>query len=978
MNPERWEQVSEVLDKALRLPPQARSAYLDEVGARDAELRGEVESLLDSHEKAGSEFLNAMDMPTGSVSGDTAERTSRIGRRLGPYQIVELIGVGGMGEVFRAVRADDQYSKQVALKLVRPGQDSSFVIHRFRNERQILASLDHPNIARLLDGGTTEEGVPYFVMELIEGKTIDRYCNDRKLATVERLKLFLQVCSAVQLAHQRLIVHRDIKPGNILVTADGVPKLLDFGIAKLLDPGEGTEGSEPTQTMTQFRAFTPGYASPEQLKGEPITTASDVYSLGVVLYELLAGSSPYGSATRTPHEMARAVCELEPVKPSTAIRRLASSGKTEGLPIAGEGDANKLSQRLKGDLDNIILMALRKEPQRRYSSVEQFAADIRRHLENLPVTARQDTAGYRASKFVARHKTGVALTATFAVLLLAALIVTAREARIARQQAAIASAQRARAEQRFNDVRKLANSLIFEIHDSIQNLPGATPARKLVVERAVEYLDSLAKDSGGDPDLQRELGWAYHRLGLVQGNPSEGNLGDTEAAKVSFRKAAALFESVAKADPNNVTDQLTNAFAHRISTFASPPDARQQIDQAMAITERLMKVDGANPKVRSERAIEFGVLGSFQEAAGDLVSALDSYRAGLALTEDLRKTNPDYPRISRRVAIATVQVGDELARLGSRKEALQANQAGIDLYEAVNKSEKTDARATRELAVTWGKRGNIELMDGDAAGALREYRRSLAVKKAMADSDPENSMLRLDVAGDTLGIGSALAFTGKYAEGRAMIGNAIPVLEKEHSGNPANSDIPHVLALAYIWQGEIAMRTGKVRDASGAYKKAIAVLESAQDLKDASTQIELASSYTKLASSLLRTGDLPEAGATSKKALDLIQPLASVKGPPALYVSADTYYVIGEIARTMAAHSAGDPQRQHWMEARDSFQKSLDTWRQISSPGAVSPDSYPCGSSREVANALAICERDLHSGNGVSANATPVTVPPQP
>jgi eukaryotic-like serine/threonine-protein kinase len=976
MNRERWEQVSEILDQALRLPLRERSVYLAQIAASDPDLHREVNSLIASHEQAGSEFLNTLAAPTGSVQSAITGRDSKVGRRLGPYQIVELIGVGGMGEVYRAVRADDQYSKQVALKLVRSGQDSSFVINRFKNERQILASLDHPNIARLLDGGTTEEGVPYFVMELIEGKTIDRYCNDRNLATIERLTLFLQICSAVQLAHQRLIVHRDLKPGNILVTADGVPRLLDFGIAKLLDPGVGAEGAEPTRTMTQFRAFTPGYASPEQLKGEPITTASDVYSLGVVLYELLTGCSPYGSTGRTLHELTRAVCELEPEKPSTAIRRR-SIRERNGLPspagdvpVAVAGDSNKLSRRLRGDLDNIVLMALRKEPERRYSSVEQFAQDIRRHLENLPVTARQDTAVYRASKFVTRHKTGVAATAVFAILLLAALLVTVREARIARKQAELARAQRARAEQRFNDVRKLANSLIFEIHDSIQNLPGATPARKLVMDRAVQYLDSLAKDSSGDPALQRELGSAYHRLGLVQGNPSEGNLGDTEAAKVSFRKSAALFESVARADPNNVTDQLTNAFGHRILAFASSPGGndRQQIEQAMAITERLMKVDGANPKVRSERSIEFGVLAGTQEAAGDLVSALESYRQALAMNEELLKTNPSYPRIRQRVAIGTVQVGDELARLGLRREALQTNQSGIELYESVSKNEKTDARTSRELAVTWVKRGDIELMDGNAAEALRDYRRGFSLVEPMALADPQNSMLRLDVGGDSLEVGKALAYTGKYAEGLVMLRRAIPILEKEHSGDPSNTDIPHVLALAYIWQGEISIRTGIPREASEAYRKAIAVLESSNDLKDANTQGELASSYTKLASSLTRIGDLPEAATASKKALDIIQPLASAKNPPALYVSADANYVMGEVERAIAVRSAADQQRQHWIEARDSYQKSQDAWRQISSPGAVSPAGYLCGNPREVANAIVLCDRALRNGSRAGAN----------
>jgi eukaryotic-like serine/threonine-protein kinase len=313
MNPERWQQVREILALAIALPADERQAYLDQACLDDAELRAEVESLLSSHEQAGSMFLKdpAVDLKSALPE---AGRRARVGRRIGVYQIVEEIGHGGMGEVFRAVRADGQYDMQVAVKLVRVGLDSPSLLERFRSERQILASLDHPNIARLHDGGTTDEGLPYLVMELIEGTPIDRYCEDHDLSIPERLQLFNQVCAAVQYAHQRLVIHRDIKPSNILVTADGVPKLLDFGIAKILDPAAGAE-------TTMLRPLTPEYASPEQIRGGPITTATDVYSLGVVLYRLLAGRSPYPESTRTPLEFARVICEAEPARPSTAVLR---------------------------------------------------------------------------------------------------------------------------------------------------------------------------------------------------------------------------------------------------------------------------------------------------------------------------------------------------------------------------------------------------------------------------------------------------------------------------------------------------------------------------------------------------------------------------------------------------------------------------------------------------------------------------------
>jgi eukaryotic-like serine/threonine-protein kinase len=311
MTPERWQQVREVFDGALALGLEERGSYLEKACVHDPDLRHEVESLLSSDQEAGIAFLNT---PAVDLSQQHPFSAGRIGRRIGAYNILEEIGHGGMGEVYRAGRADGQYEKQVAIKLVRGGYDSSAVLERFRHERQILASLDHPNIARLLDGGTTDEGVPYLVMELIAGTPIDEYCNTHQLSVTERLRLFLQVCSAVQYAHQRLVIHRDIKPGNILVTKEGIPKLLDFGIAKILDPNSRSE-------TTIAGPMTPEYASPEQIRGEPITTATDVYSLGVVLYRLVAGRSPYPAKTRTPHDFARAICEWEPERPSTVISR---------------------------------------------------------------------------------------------------------------------------------------------------------------------------------------------------------------------------------------------------------------------------------------------------------------------------------------------------------------------------------------------------------------------------------------------------------------------------------------------------------------------------------------------------------------------------------------------------------------------------------------------------------------------------------
>ena len=780
MTPERRQQVSEALDILLHFSTTERLDYLAQVARSDPELHRELESHLASHEEAVAEFPNTPASPTAPSEVEADPQHTLLGRRLGAYQIVELIGIGGMGKVYRAFRADDQYRKQVALKVVRGGQDSGFVISRFKNERQILASLDHPNIARLLDGGTTEEGVPYFVMELIEGKTIDRYCNDRNLATAERLTLFLQVCSAVQLAHQRLIVHRDLKPGNILVTPDGVPRLLDFGIAKLLDPG-GNEGSEQTLTLTQFRAFTPGYASPEQLRCEPITTASDVYSLGVVLYELLTGLSPYGGTSHTPHEIARAVCELDPEKPSTAIRRRSASVQGGGLPGAGAGDPSKLSRHLKGDLDNIVLMALRKEPQRRYSSAEQFAQDIRRHLENLPVIARQDTAGYRASKFIARHRIGVATTVAFAMLVLAALFVTVREAHIARQQAEIAREQRARAERRFNDVRKLANSLMFEVHDSIRNLPGATPARKLLVGRALEYLDSLSREANGDPSLQRELAAAYDRVGDVLGDTSAANLGDFADASQSYAKALAIRESLAAASPTDlaVQTELADEYFRTAAVLQNTGDfagGLRTLQQAQPFMQKIAA--GHNdPRLQDRIAGLYYYTGTILEKSGDFPGALKNYRAGLSIREPIAIDTGANTRLRAHLVADYNGVAKMLAATGDVDEAVRMATKALSIIRQLSEANPTNATFREWLAEAYRISADLQEQKGNLEPALGFDRRGKDIFQELHDSDPSNQLAAENLAFSDLSIGGVLVRQGKITHGLRNIQAALAIVQ---------------------------------------------------------------------------------------------------------------------------------------------------------------------------------------------------------
>jgi len=733
--------VKTVLSEALDLETGRRRQFLDSACEHDADLRAEVDLLL-AHQ-VDSENDPIEECAADAARFRLAQDVTRIGSRIGAYKIVREIGHGGMGTVYLGERDDKQYRQQVAIKLINPGLGGETIRRRFHNEMQILADLNHPNIARLFDGGQTADGVPYLVMEYVEGSPINHYCNDRNLSTEQRLKLFCTVCDAVQYAHQHLVIHRDIKPGNILVTSEGLPKLVDFGIAKLLDNGK----SIPDATATVMPFMTPQYASPEQVYGLSATTATDIYSLGVVLYELLTGRSPYRLKSRVPHELAQAILDQEPQR-----------------------------QRLKGDLDNIVLMAMRKEPQRRYASAQQFAEDIHRHLDGLPVRARQDTFSYRAGKFIRRRKLAVAAAALILLTLLVGIITTAWQARVAR-------AERARAERRFNEVRQLANSIVFEVHDAIVNLPGSTQARALIVERGLNYLDSLAQDAAGDRGLQRELAAAYEKLGAVQYTPSVAHLGDLEGALQSHRKAAALREALVAADPNNrdYRRELLDSYWFIATLLGKQGDSQRELQmlrQQLPARQELAAAEKTDFVDRYNLAGTYAYIGSLSMKMGDVQGALENQREALKIRETLVALDPNTARSRRALTISYEYLGLATDLAGDTKGALELQQRGLEMRESLVAADPLNTDLRLMLIESHRYVGDLFFKLGDLQQASAHYQKQLAMNEEMVAADPANAQFQSNKAVALTKVGDIAARTKRTAEALSKYNEAFRILEK--------------------------------------------------------------------------------------------------------------------------------------------------------------------------------------------------------
>jgi serine/threonine protein kinase len=740
------------LESALEQEPAGRSAFLKQACGSDDELLAETEALLHALD-ATPDFLKE------PISPIVAPQDALVGSAVGPWKLLHHIGTGGTASVYAAARNDQEFRKVAAIKIIKPGMDSEEILRRFRTERQILAGLDHPNITRLLDGGSTATGAPYLAMEYVEGWPVTQYADTQRLSVAERLRLFCTICDAVDYAHRSLVVHRDLKPGNILVTAQGSPKLLDFGIAKLLraeSPGYSVQF-----TQLHARMLTPEYASPEQVRGEPITTASDIYSLGVVLYELLTGERPYRLATSTSSEIEHVICEREPQRPSTMAARLAEVNCAEGTPA-------KLARRLRGDLDAIVLRAMRKEPQRRYATVDRFREDICRHLEGMPVSASGNDWTYRVGKFVSRNRLGVAVTVFIALILVAATVISTSLARqLSRQKEA---------------ALQLVSFILGGYDTALKT--GSTPARKASLDEMLANLNQLSSDSATDPKVRDLLAKAYLKIGGLQGDMFENNVGDAASAMESYQRAAALAST-----PDEIAAAAVG-LGNVINIGGDHRAALAQYEKAGKVLAQALRRPQGDERLGLRQAQVWHKKAFVQAQLGNLPQALDSSRNELRLAQQLSERFPASMETRRELALAEEQVSDVLDQTGDSAQALLHLQRSLATYEQLLKLDPESADRRFDVAIGELQVAQAMNQPGKFSEAAEHYRRSLTLLEELVSQDPHNELYQRNRNTNLQEFVGVLYEQGKRDESRRMTEHALSVLQPLiHKSPPAAHDL---------------------------------------------------------------------------------------------------------------------------------------------------------------------------------------------
>ncbi len=833
--------------------------------------------------RAKVELLLASDSDCSDIEGLVNSSLSHLledapeDGRCGPFRLLRLIGSGGMGSVYLVERADGEVEHRAAVKLLRNGANPHAFVERFLRERQILARLDHPSIARLLDAGRTASGQPYFAMDYVEGVAIDEYAKN--LDWRSKVKLFLEVCDAVSYAHRSLIVHRDLKPSNILVDAEGRPKLLDFGIAKMLD-AEMDAGA----TVTGLIPMTPQYASPEQVTGGPITTASDVYSLGVILYKLLTGRLPYEVPTMHAAAIARAVCETEPAAP-----------------------------RVNADLDNILMMALRKEPARRYLSVQHLADDLNRALSDRPVLARPDTLRYRVTKFVRRNRLSMAVVAAATLVIASTALVAIEEGRAAQR--------------RFQDLRKLAHTFVFELDDQISNIAGTTKAREAIVRTGLEYLDNLAKNASGDLALQSEIAMGYMKIGDVQGYPTKPNLGRTADAVASYDKAGGIYKAIVRANPAYLPNlaEYYKQCAGLIRLTGDLKQAREISQLAIVTFERARASHPLSFAMEQNYIFSLCQLGDVDEDTGQYRQAWSEYSRCATEARDLLARRKG-PYVSRLVAQADERIGTSAQDLGHLSEGLRAFEEQESLLNELLLAEPRNPDLHRSKAVLYQFRSSIYLDDeypnlGDPEHALESARKYMEAAEEMVRSDPNNTGAQYSRAVATFRVAFTLCESDPATAVR-MTEESLRMLDALIASGKRSKMVITGRITALRRLGAAQLKAGRLRDAQTAADAAL----TAQRPIAAAEMAPALGARQQLAEILILSARVETATGNFARAHSLIDEAREV----ALHV-AETRELTNLITLAQAEESEGDTwaKQGRMDQARACYQRVADIWQQF-------------------------------------------------
>ena len=802
LSSDEWQAVSPYLDYALTLDEDERAAWVATLREQNKEIADRVQALLKRHRVlAGEGFL--ADSPARPAE------PGLLGRRIGAYQLIAPIGQGGMGTVWLAKRSDGRFERQAAIKFVSLNQAGQGGQDRFKREGSILGRLVHPHIAELLDAGVSDEGQPYLVLEHIEGEPIDVYCDQRRLNAGMRIRFFLDVLAAVAYAHANLIVHRDVKPSNVLVRNDGQVKLLDFGIAKLLGD-ERNPASAATITMEGGGALTPQFAAPEQITGGAITTATDVYALGVLLYLLLTGQHPAGPRMHSPAELVKAIVETESPRASSTIK--SSDGRT--LAEKRDTTPEKLQRQLRGDLDTIIGKALKKAPQERYASVTAFAEDLQRYLNHEPIGARPDTLAYRVGKFARRNRLPVALSAIATILVIGSLTTGLL----------VANSERKVAEHRFDQVRQLANKFIA-LDNDIRGLPGSTQVRMKMVNDSLEYLTSLGNESHLDKNLALEIAYAYVRVAHAQGDPTSPNLGQFAEAKVSLNHASTFVDRVFREDPGNQRALFIAAtISHDRMVLADMEgrreDASAYVTETASLVERFMEFPKIDPHDVYSMAYFLVGAAATSDNCRHFEDAIRYCRRGLRISESVAAAH-------RVQGSFLVVLGDSLWQSGDLNGALSTEERAVSSQQ----SEAANGHATLRSNLAnslWTKGVILGRRDGDPSmgrepEALDALKKALDIAEDLANKDPLDNLGRHDIAIFALDIGNILRHH-EPPTALAVYDRAISRIREVKPNSSTRRDEAQLLAAsAYCarWEGHGAQAQQRI-------DKALQVLRDAQ------------------------------------------------------------------------------------------------------------------------------------------------------